>query len=1066
MVNQSQEDDVSANDADRPDSATKPSPGAGRRAWVPIAVLLTVLACLCVVTLVGARGSSLRAIAGHFAISTLFAGFGACLTAKSFLIHGTPGLLPLGCGIVMWGLAAMASSNTSPQGARLSETVYFSCTSLSALWLVTGASLLLRTSQPLSRRALWLTATYTLAGVAVVGISLLASAGAIPSFFLPDWDTPPMRQPGPVLNIALFVLAALLLGAGAVERRPTSPFTYWSAVIPGLIAAGIFGAKFQSESGVYDRTAYLSQFLSGLYMLLVAVVASQRESRAKEIAVEVGLRKSDELYHLLFENMTEGFFIGEVVYDEEGKPCDYRHVHVNPGHERQTGFKRERVTGRTSRELFFPAPNPMATQKFCEAGHLGRSSHFEIFSQAMGKYLDIIAFPLGKGRFASLTIDITERRLAEEALRQSEAKYRTIVDTATEGILVVGPDALTTFANARMAKMLGYADEELVGRQISDFMFEEDVPDHARRIANRRRGISENYERRFRRKDGQTVWTLVSATPLLDDNQRFQGSFAMFTDITERKEAERKARESSDLLRASEQHLKAVVNGSPIPQFVIGRDHRILYWNRALEEYSGLPAEEMVGTREVWRAFYGSERPCLADLLIEGEIDRIEQLYAGKCSHSRLIEGAFEGVDFFPDMHGGTWLFFTAAPIHGKDGEILGAVETLADVTERKQMENELRKLASVVTHSSELVNLATPDGKMIYLNDAGSKMLGISADEVARTHILEVIPEHLMEKVRNEVLPAMGAGGWEGDLEYKNLQNGTLTAVHAIIFLVTDPKTGAPLYHANVSMDITERNRMEQALRDLNATLESKVVQRTAELEKRTRQLQQLTLQLSQAEDRERTRIGAILHEDFQQQIAGAKLHLSLLSRRVEDNPQQQDIIARVDGILRDAIEQSRSLAHELSPAALSQNDLTEVLRWLATQMNTELGLRVHVNAQDEVTSPSDALTVFLFRAVQEMLRNVARHSKAREATIRTTYHGRYVCISVRDRGTGFNPKELGDGVGFGLMNIRERSEMLGGRLKVRSRKDVGTAMYLTVPNEDTEATDAAVHEVCVQGK
>lgn len=943
MVNQNRKDEGSAYDADKPHPATKPSPDAGRRAWVPIAILLTMLACLCVVPLVGARGSSLRAIAGGFAISTLFAGFGACLTAKSFLIHGTPGLLPLGCGIVMWGLAGMVSSSTSPQGARFSETVYFGCTSLSALWLVTGASLLLRTSQPLSRRVFWLTATYTLAGVAVVGISLLASTGAIPPFFLPNWDTPPMRQPGPVLNITLFILAALLLGAGAVERRPTSPFTYWSAVIPGLIAAGIFGAKFQSESGIYDHTAYLSQFLSGLYMLLIAVVASQRESRAQEIAAEAALRRSDEFYHLLFENMTEGFFIGEVVYDEEGKPCDYRHLNVNPGHERQTGFKRERVTGRTSRELFFPTPNPVATQKFCEAGHLGRSSHFEIFSQAMGKYLDIIAFPLGKGRFASLTIDITERRLAEEALRRSEEKYRTIVDTATEGILVVGPDTLTTFANARMAKMLGYADDELVGRQISDFMFEEDVPDHARRIANRRRGISENYERRFRRKDGQTVWTLVSATPLLDNNQRFQGSFAMFTDITERKEAERKARESNDLLRASEQHLKAVVNGSPIPQFVIGRDHRIIYWNRALEECSGLRAEEMVGTREQWRAFYGSERPCLADLLVEDETDRIEQLYAGKYSRSRLIEGAFEGVDFFPEMRGGTWLSFTVALIHNKDGEVIGAVETLAD---------------------------------------------------------------------------------------------------------------------------ITERNRMEQALRDLNATLESKVVQRTAELEKRTRQLQQLTLQLSQAEDRERTRIGAILHEDFQQQIAAAKLHLSLLSKCVEDNPQQQDIVARVDEILRDAIEQSRSLAHELSPAALSQNDLTEILRWLATRVSTELGLKVHVSAQDEVILPSDALTVFLFRAVQEMLRNVAKHSQAREATIRTTYHGRYVCISVRDQGTGFNPKELEEGVGFGLMNIRERSEMLGGRLKVRSRKNVGTALYLTVPNEDAQATDAAVHEVCVQGK
>jgi len=614
--------------------------------------------------------------------------------------------------------------------------------------------------------------------------------------------------------------------------------------------------------------------------------------------------------------------------------------------------------------------------------------------------------------------------------------------------------------NPAAEKMLGWTAQEAMGHPLPSVPMagQDEFTGFREKI---RRGLTlDGVEVRRQMKDGTPIDYSIYASPLRDAEGRIAGNIAVLVDITERKQM-------VQALRDSEQHLRAVVNGSSMPQFVIGRDHRIIYWNRAMEEYSGLRAEEMVGTTEPWRAFYKSERPCLVDLLVEGERDKIEQLYAGKYTHSRLIEDAVEAVDFFPDMHGGVWLSFTAAIIRDESGEVVGAVETMADISDRKRMEDDMRKLASVVTHSNELVNLATLDGKMIYLNDAGMKMLGISADEVAQTQVMQVIPSHLVDKVQKEVLPIMMAGqSWEGDLEYKNLKNGTITPVHAMVFPVTDPQTGAPLYCANVSLDITERTRMEHALRELNATLESKVVLRTAELEHRTRQLQKLTLQLSQAEDRERTRIGAILHEDFQQQIAGAKLHLSLLNRRTKDDPQQQEIITKVDEILKDAIEQSRSLAHELSPAALSQNDLTEVLRWLAVRMNAELGLRVRVEAQEGLILESDALTVFLFRAIQEMLRNVVKHAKAADARIRTSCHGQYVCISVRDKGKGFNPEDLGETTGYGLMSIRERIEMLGGRLKIRSRKNRGTTLYLTIPNESAPTTDANLGEIVAQGK
>lgn len=138
------------------------------------------------------------------------------------------------------------------------------------------------------------------------------------------------------------------------------------------------------------------------------------------------------------------------------------------------------------------------------------------------------------------------------------------------------------------------------------------------------------------------------------------------------------------------------------------------------------------------------------------------------------------------------------------------------DVSERKQAERELQKLAAVVQNSSELVNLAELDGTMVFLNEAGLEMLGLSRDEVKRTNILEVIPEPLRDKVHREVLPSLlDAGTWEGDLQYLNLKTGGTTDVHATTFTINDSNSGEPLYLANVSLDITERKKAEATLRE-----------------------------------------------------------------------------------------------------------------------------------------------------------------------------------------------------------------------------------------------------------
>ncbi|MGE5294956.1 MAG: ATP-binding protein, partial [Solirubrobacterales bacterium] len=252
---------------------------------------------------------------------------------------------------------------------------------------------------------------------------------------------------------------------------------------------------------------------------------------------------------------------------------------------------------------------------------------------------------------------------------------------------------------------------------------------------------------------------------------------------------------------------------------------------------------------------------------------------------------------------------------------------------------------------------------------------------------------------------------------------------------------------------ETNERLRTQtQELAELTKSLESKVAERTEELEHRAWQLQKLTLELMEAEERERARIAEILHDDLQQVLAAAKFHVGLLNSRTKNDAKAREIAGQTNDLLADAIAKSRGLSHELASPVLVQSDLGAALEWLVEQMQKKHGFKVHLEVVGRIETASKSLRILLYRAVQELLFNTIKHAGVSEARVRLRRrHGR-LRLSVSDRGRGFDPAASGGKPGLGLLNIRERIELLGGRVMVRSTPGKGSTLLIVIPENEAD--------------
>ena len=203
----------------------------------------------------------------------------------------------------------------------------------------------------------------------------------------------------------------------------------------------------------------------------------------------------------------------------------------------------------------------------------------------------------------------------------------------------------------------------------------------------------------------------------------------------EMKLAERKKEESS--LRASEERLSQILRETSIPTFVIDNNHIVTHINKAYENLTGILADEIIGTRKQWLCFYATERPTMADLIVDNASEeKIARRYQGNYHKSAVTEGGYEAERLFRDLRKGTkWLFFTASPLKDEEGNITGAIETLQDITVQKEVEQALRKsekrqriLLDFVPYP---IVVFTLDGRVYYLNPSFTETFGWTLDEL-----------------------------------------------------------------------------------------------------------------------------------------------------------------------------------------------------------------------------------------------------------------------------------------------------------------------------------------------
>jgi len=331
-----------------------------------------------------------------------------------------------------------------------------------------------------------------------------------------------------------------------MENERSFWFRYGIMIVAAATAAAI------ADVLCHILTGFIPCFSAGMVAILAALwIGNQtlRVSAEAKLAAEA-LRASEQQSQTLFQSMTEGLALCEILCDEAGVPRDFRYLKVNPAFEEFAGIKHEEVVGKTGRELF-PQIEDYWIEIYGRVALTGEAIHADTYRRMLDRHFEVTAFCPKQGQFASIFTDVTERRKAEDELHQSRQMLQLVLDTIPQGVFWKDRESLYLGCNKPFALDAGVRDPEaIVGKTDFELAFTKDNAEAYRsddRLVIQSGTAKIGYEEPMARTDGDLLWLRTSKIPLRDRKNRVFGILGTYEDITLQK------KNTEDLNRSKEE---------------------------------------------------------------------------------------------------------------------------------------------------------------------------------------------------------------------------------------------------------------------------------------------------------------------------------------------------------------------------------------------------------------------------------------------------------------------------------------------------------------------------------
>ncbi|MFZ3057635.1 MAG: PAS domain S-box protein [Minisyncoccales bacterium] len=527
------------------------------------------------------------------------------------------------------------------------------------------------------------------------------------------------------------------------------------------------------------------------------------------IKKKVNLSKIKELWkkgkpiESFYRGINEAAGIFEIIYDKDGRAINYKVLDVNKAFTKINKVSQEKAIGSLITKIYSVAEAPYL-DVYAKVVATGKSKEFEAYFPPTNKYFYIYAVPLSKNTFSMIALDVSKYKDLENMCSVSEVRYRRLFETAKEGIILVNfKTGLILDVNQYLIDLFGFPKQTILGKHLWEANFLKGFVSKSKFSIVREKEYVYFKDLSLKKKSGEDI-----IIEFVANAYRVNGEKVIqcnIRDVTERKEAEEE-------LRKSQKEMADIINFLPDATLVINKEGRVIVWNRAIEKMTGIPAQKIIGKGNYAYAvpFYGKRRPQLADLVFKKDKE-IEKLYPRIHREGESIIAEVFAKNLYNKK--GAWVYAKASLLRDQSGNIMGAIESVRDITDRKEAEKELKdseEKFSKVFQTSPYASVLTrkKDGKIVNVNDMFLLLTGYSRKEALnKTSIAMNLWVDL--KDRNSVMGDLSAGRLVKNREYlfRIKKGDILTGLYSAQLV----KINSEDYLLSSIADITERKKSEQ---------------------------------------------------------------------------------------------------------------------------------------------------------------------------------------------------------------------------------------------------------------